>query len=563
MTYDLKITGGTIIDGSGKPGYVGDVGISGGRIVALGKAEGAAARTIDAKDRVVCPGFVDVHTHYDAQVLWDQMMTISPWHGVTTAVIGNCGFGVAPTRPPHRDLIMRTLERVEGMSLSALRAGLGEDWPFESFPEYLDTLERQGSAINMAVLLGHTPIRLYVMGEDAVEREASDTEVAAMQTIVREGMAAGALGFATSHAATHNGYDGNPVPSRLASLSEIDALVGAMRESGRGLMQATIGKTLFHDQFIEIARKHDVTVTWTALLSGLSGPGSHRKHLERTAAEVAEGLNIVPQVACRPIMFDFDFDAPFPFEMRKLFEPTMKTDRQGRKAIYADPEFRKAFALDCQLGAKTPLAGWAERAAIASSPNDTSLEERSLVDVAKERGTTPVELALDMSLDTDFGARFRFGILNRDEEEVSELLQDPNTVLALSDAGAHASQLCDACFSTYLLGHWVRERGTLSLERAVHMLTQRPADIFGITDRGLLAEGRPADVVVFDPDTVGASSLKRVHDFPSGADRLVADAFGIDAVIVNGQVIRQHGEDCVSPQAGDLPGRVLRGGAAA
>ncbi len=562
MHYDLKIAGGTIVDGTGKPGYVGDIGIHDGKIVAVGAAPIDAEQTIDATGLVVAPGFVDIHTHYDAQILWDRMLTISPWHGVTTVVMGNCGFGVAPTRADHRNMILRTLEKVEGMSLSALEAGLGNDWPFETFPEYMDALEHRGMAVNVGVLAGHTPIRTYVMGEDAVTRsEANAEEIGAMQAIVAEAMEAGALGFATSHAATHHGYDGNPVPSRLAPFEEIDALVGAMAESGRGIMQATIGRSLLHDEFIALAKTHGVPITWTALLSGLSGPGSHRKHLDRTQACVDQGLRIVPQVACRPIMFDFDFDEPFPFEMRPLFAPTMKTDRDGRRTIYADADFRRAFREDVAVGAKTPLAGWAERAVISLSPSDRTLEERPLTQVAAERGVNASDLALDLSLETDFEARFRFAILNNDEAEVEELLLDDNTVVALSDAGAHASQLCDACYSTYLLGHWVREKKAMGVEQAVAKLTSEPADLFGISDRGRLAEGLAADIVVFDPETVGAGGLQRVHDFPAGADRLVSEASGIAAVVVNGTVIRQDGNDAVDT-TGDLPGRLLRGGQA-
>ena len=562
MDYDIKITGGTIVDGTDSPGYAGDVGIKDGKVVALGEAPGQAAETIDAGGRVVCPGFVDIHTHYDAQVLWDRMLTVSPWHGVTTAVIGNCGFGVAPTRPDHRKMVMRTLEKVEGMAYEALDAGFGADWPFVTFPEYLDALEDRGAAINLAAFVGHTPIRLYVMGADATEREATPDEVAQMQALVREAMSAGAIGFATSHAATHHGDGGKPVPSRLSSFEEVDALVGTMAESGRGVMQATIGKTLFNDEFTTLARKHKVPVTWTALLAGLSGPGSHRRHLKIAAEQKAEGLTIVPQVACRPLMFDFDFDEPFPFEMRPLFKETMQTDKAGRKAIYADPAFREDFKADTSPQAKNPVAGWAERAVISMYPPDPSLEEASLADVAAARNMTPIDLALNMSLETDFTARFRFAILNYDEDEVEELLQDENTVVALSDAGAHASQLCDACYSSYLLGHWVREKGALSLERAVHALTQRPAELMGLTDRGVLAEGRPADVVVFDPETIGAGKLQRVYDLPAGADRLISEAFGIDAVIVNGRLVRRQGADAIADTA-VLPGQLLRGGKAA
>jgi N-acyl-D-aspartate/D-glutamate deacylase len=563
MQYDVKIVGGKIIDGSGKPGRLGDVGIKGGKVVAMGAAPGEARETIDAAGKAVAPGFVDIHTHYDAQVMWDRMLSISPWHGVTTVVIGNCGFGVAPTRPNHRDLILRTLEKVEGMSLSALRLGLGPEWPFESFPEYLDALERRGAAINIGVLAGHTPIRLNVMGEDAVKREAHADEVKAMQRIVAEAMEAGALGFATSHAGTHHGFDGNPVPSRLASVAEIEALVGSMAASKRGTMQATIGRTLFFDEFAAISKKYGVPITWTAMLAGITGPGSHRRHLERSRQLIDEGHNIVPQVACRPIMFDFDFNEPFPFEMRPLFKPTMKTDRAGRKAIYADAAFRSAFKEDLGRNAeRTSLAGWFDRCIISVAPTDPAIEERPLAQVATERGQDPIDLALDLSLASDFGARFRVALVNYEENEVAELLQFKGAVVALSDAGAHASQLCDACYATHFLGHWVRERGTFGLEEAVHMLTQKPAAVMGIRDRGTLAAGAPADVVVFDPKTIAAGGIRRVYDLPGGGDRLVAEASGIEAVIVNGVTIRRQGKDAVKAD-GPLPGRLLRGGTAA
>lgn len=558
---DLKITGGSIIDGTGKARYRGDVGVKDGKVVALGKVDGAAARTIDASGKVVAPGFVDVHTHYDAQVMWDRMLSISPWHGVTTVVIGNCGFGLAPTLPQHRDLMMRTLEKVEGMSIDALKAGIGPDWGFETFPQYMDVLEKRGTAINVGVLVGHTPLRTYVMGEDAVRRAATPDEVAAQGRLVREAMDAGALGFATSHAATHNGYDGNPVPSRMATIEEIDALVAAMASSGHGILQATVGRTLLWDEFERFARAYKVPVSWTALLAGMAGPGSHRRHMERTARNVADGLRIVPQVACRPLNFDFDFNEPFPFEMRPLFAQTMKTDRAGRKAIYADPAFREAFKRDCAADARTPLAGWHERAVVSVAPGQPELEERPLLEAAAKAGKDPLDLALDMSIESDFRARFRFAVLNHDESEVGELIADPNMVIALSDAGAHASQLCDACYATHLLGYWVREKGALTLEDAVHKLTQVPAQVFGIADRGLLAEGRPADIVVFDPANVGASGLKRVYDLPSGADRLRAEAFGIEAVVVNGTLVREHGRDAVAAD-GPLPGRLLRHGRA-
>ena len=559
MDYDLKITGGTIFDGTGVPGVRGNVGIRAGRVAALGSAPGTAAATIDAEGRAVAPGFVDIHTHYDAQVLWDRMLTISPWHGVTTVVMGNCGFGIAPTRPEHRTLILRTLEKVEGMSFEALVAGLGTDWPFESFPDYLAAVERRGTAINVAAFVGHTPIRIYVMGEEATERPATEDETARMRALVRGAIDAGAVGFSTSKAPTHVGAFGKPVPSRAADLAEIEALAGALGEAGRGVIQATVGPGLFFDEFAGIARRTGRTVTWTALLAGLLGPGSHRMLLDRSIALIRDGLPIVPQVACRPLNVDFDLAEPFPFESMSVFRPVSRADRAGKIRIYRDPEFRRAFKEVLAARRGGPLAASWERAWISSYPPDRSLEERKVDEVARERGVDPVDLVLDLSLASDLQARFRLAIANFDEAEVGELLADPHTVLGLSDAGAHASQLCDACFATHLLGHWVREKEAIRLEEAVRMLTSRAAEVIGITDRGRLAVGMPADVVVFDPRTVGASALRRVGDMPAGAQRLVSDASGIDVVIVNGRVIRQGGHDTVDAD-GPLPGTLLRNG---
>jgi N-acyl-D-aspartate/D-glutamate deacylase len=561
MTYDLKITGGTIVDGTGQPGLLGDLGIKDGKVVALGKVDGPAATTIDATGKVVSPGFVDVHTHYDAQILWDRMLTISPWHGVTTTVIGNCGFGVAPTKAIHRKLIMQTLEKVEGMSLDALHAGLGDDWPFETFPQYLDALEKRGSAINVAALFGHTPLRLYVMGEESTERAATADEIGAMKKLMREAMEAGAIGFGTSVSVSHNGYAGKPVPSRQATVEEMDALVSVMGDMKRGLMQITIGREFSTRHMAEVSRKYGVPVTWTALLSYLYGPGGHRKQLDLAAEQRRSGALVIPQVSCRPLNFEFTFAEPFIFDVMKFMNELTVEDARSpgaRRRAYAEPAWRRKFTAEL-----TPLfQRWWDRTVIAWSPSAKELEEQPLALAAARLGKDPVDLALDLALASDLQARFRMAVMNFDEKEVAELITDPHTIIALSDAGAHASQLCDACYSTYLLGHWVRDKKTFTIEQAVHNLTQRPAEMFGISDRGLLAEGRPADVVVFDPKTVGPGPLKRVHDLPAGADRLVSEASGIDAVIVNGKLIRRDGKDAVT--ANDkLPGRLLRHGRAA
>jgi N-acyl-D-amino-acid deacylase len=554
--FDLLIREGTIVDGTGAAARAGDVGVRDGRIVALGDVRGSARRTIDARGMVVAPGFVDIHTHYDAQIFWDRLLTISPWHGVTSVVMGNCGFGIAPTRAAHRELILRTLESVEGMSLDALIAGVGSDWPFETFPQYLDAIERRGSAINVGAMIGHTPVRLFVMGEESTERAATADEVARMQAIVREALDAGALGFATSKAPTHVGYAGRPVPSRAASLEEIEALAACLGDTGHGVLQATIGRGFFLDELAAIQKRTSRPVTWTALLAGMLGPDGHRWVLERTAEMQHAGVEVVPQVSCRPLMVEFQFKAPFPFESLPFFQPVSAADRAGKARIYADPDFRRTFREQGQGGVLS--ARWQDTT-IAEAPSEPALNERNLAEVAAERGVHPVDLALDLALASDLEARFRMAVTNTDEGIVAELLRDPTVALGLSDAGAHASQLCDASFSTHLLGHWVREKKTLSLEAAVRLLTSRGADLFGLAGRGRLAPGAIADVTVFDPDTVGCTPLRRVNDLPAGADRLVSDATGVHAVVVGGVVIREDGRDRIS--AGDpLPGRLLRGG---
>lgn len=556
---DLRIDNGLIVDGSGGEGYPGSVGIKDGKIVAMGNVGGDAERTIDAKGHVIAPGFVDIHTHYDAQVVWDRMLSISPWHGVTTAVMGNCGFAVAPTRPDHRDLIMRTLENVEGMSVAALTKGLG-DWGFETFPEYMDALEKLGTAINISVFFGHTPLRLYVMGEEATEREATADEIAQMKALVEEGMEAGAIGFATSKAVTHTGYEGRPVPSRLASMEEIEILAGVLGEKKQGILQATIGRDLFIPEFERIARATGRPVTWTAMLAGTGlAEGTAEEHLKRTGELKAEGLEIVPQVTPRALMFEIQMKAPFIFEPVSVFKPVRGASFEEKKRLYADADFRDAFRHKMSGNIRPGFQRSFDMTIIADVPGHDGLSEKTLADAAAEAGVHPVDFMLDISLETELEARFRMPVANHFEDEVEPLLKDTNTVIGLSDAGAHASQLCDACLPTHLLGRWVREKKVFSIEEAVRMLTSRPAEVFGITDRGTLAEGRPADIVIFDPETVGCGPVKRVWDFPAGADRLISDADGIDAVVVNGIIIRQNGQDAVDAH-GPLPGKLLRGG---
>ena len=563
-TFDLKIENGFIIDGSGQAGYAGAVGIKNARLTAVGAAPGKAERTLDANGQVIAPGFVDIHTHYDAQIVWDRMLTISPWHGVTSVVMGNCGFSIAPTRPAHRDVMIRTLENVEGMTASALQAGLGEQWPFETFPQYLDAIERQGTAINVGALIGHTALRTYVMGGGATEREARPDEILQMRGIVREALEAGALGFATSKAATHIGYQGRPVPSRAASFEEICALASELKTVGRGgLIQATVGRGLSFKEFAKLNKISGVPVSWTALLAGiaLNKGMTARDQLERSSALIKEGYNVVPQVSPRALSFEYQLKAPFVFEAMRMFKPVSEADFEGKKKLYADPDFRRRVWEKLDQGVPDAFRNSFRATVISEMLCEPELNERSLVEVAQQRGVTPVELAFDLGLKSNLEARFRMPVANHDEAEVEELLLSQDTVIGLSDAGAHASQLCDACATTYMLRRWVREKQVLKLEEAVRMLTSCPAEVFGITDRGKLQAGLAADVVIFSPDAVSDGPLKRVYDFPGGADRLISEATGIDAVIVNGEILRQNNQDLVDV-AGDLPGKLLRNGAA-
>lgn len=544
---DLLLRGAELIDGTGDPGRPADVAVTGDRIAAVA-APGeltpeAGTEVVDVRGLVLAPGFIDVHTHYDAQILWDGDLTPSSWHGVTSVVMGNCGFGVAPTHPEHRDTIVRTFENVEGMSANALEQGI--DWCFESFPEYLDALDTRAKRLNVAAFLGHTPLRLWVLGGE--ERAATGDEVEAMCGLAREAFAAGAVGFSTSRQPAHQGAYGRPVPSRFAEVDEVDAIAGVMGELGKGVLQVSIGPGMFVDQFSDLAVRHGIPVTWTALVARADKPGAALRTVERGAALPGE---VYPQIACRPIVMQITLADPVPLAEVDEWKEVLAVPREQRADLYRDPAWR-------DRARHATLEAWSHRwskISVEETPTHQDVAGVPLDELAAAIGSTPFDLLLDLALDDVANTRFRVVLDNDGDDEVGDLLADKRTLLGLSDAGAHASQLCDACYSTHLLGHWVRERHALSLEDAVWRLTGHPHHAFRIPERGLVRPGFFADLVAFDPDTVGTTPVERVADQPGGADRLLVRSTGVEHLWVNGVRTRADGEEL----PGATPGRLLR-----
>jgi N-acyl-D-aspartate/D-glutamate deacylase len=552
MDADIVIQGGMVVDGTGAAPRRADVAIAGDRIVGVGDAL-VGRRRLDASGQVVAPGFIDIHTHYDAQVFWDPELTPSSYHGVTTVVAGNCGFSIAPVRPDGVELLAHTLQHVEDMSFDTLAAGVPWD-EFQTFPQYLDAIERRGVGLNYACYVGHTAVRLFVMGPEAYDRAATPDELTAMQRVVAEAMAGGAMGFASSASATHNGVNGRPVPSRVANAAELEALLEPVRDAGRGVV-ALLPGGIQHDDVFALQRKIRRPITWTALLT-VKGFPYHEGVVEAHDRAWADGVEVWPQVSCRPLVFQMNLIEPFTLNARPSFAALMDTSREDRIAAYRDPAWR-ATAWDELSGRSGGLPFNWPALSIAECAARPDLIGRCVVDVAEELGTTPLDVILDVALSDDLETRFSSVLANDDDDAIAWLLPRDHVLLGLADSGAHVSQLCDACFATDLLGNWVREREVMPLERAVHKLTGEPAAVYGLTDRGRIAEGCAADVVVFDPETVAPGPLRRIRDFPADGERLVADQpVGVTHMLVNGQPIRVDAEPV--PAGERRPGVVLR-----
>jgi N-acyl-D-aspartate/D-glutamate deacylase len=560
---DFAITNARIIDGLGAPARDGSLGVKDGRIAALGDRHGAdlgaARETVDAGGRVLAPGIVDIHTHYDAQLTWDPFATPSATLGVTTVVIGNCGFTIAPCRPEHRDLVVRNLTHVEGMSLEALRAGI--NWDFETYPDYLRSLERRGSVLNVASFVGHSSVRTWVLGEEASRRAATAAEVAEMRRLVLEAVRAGAIGFATSTLEQHNGEHGIPMPSRLADEAEMLALTGALGEAGRGVFMLTKGMTSTIPWLEKIAAANGRPVMIAAMFVDPGDPTRVFRELEEIGGARRRGRELWAQVGCFPLGMEFTLRHPYPLEAFLAWRPAIVADTEARyRAALSDPSFRAGLKQEIgQPGVPNRFSdkNWDHLTIMeVQRPEHRALVGRTIGALARERGEHPWDTFLDFGLDGELDATFDCALFNIDEDDVKTLLRHEHAAVALSDAGAHLSFLCDAGFGLHLFGHWARERGDLTLEEAVRAVTSRVADAYRIPGRGRLVPGAWADLLLFDPKTVGRGEKRRVHDLPTGASRLDTPAVGLHGVWVNGvRTVDEAG--AVIPQCG-RPGRLLR-----
>jgi N-acyl-D-amino-acid deacylase len=564
MSYDLVIKNGTVIDGSGLPRYRADVGVRHGRIVTIGRIRERAREVVDAEGQVVTPGFVDGHTHMDAQIFWDPLGTSSCWHGITSVVMGNCGFTLAPCAKENKHLVVRNLQRAEDIPPAAMEAGI--EWGWTTFPEFLDCLDSLPKGINYGGYVGHSAIRTYVMGERAFEQAASEDDLKAMEREVRDAIRAGAIGFTTSRSPAHETPDGRYVASRLATWDEVRRLVGVMGDLNAGLFEIAgegvdrapgdPGLRDYHVRLRDLAVDTGRPVTF-GVFSRRGVPDVWRKYLSLLDETAAAGGRMFAQVHSRSLSALLSFKTQMPFDGLPVWKELRALPLAEQRRRLHDPELRRRLieasgASDGRrpVGAEARAADydWLLVFDTVEGPH------RTVAEVARERGQHPAETMIDLALARDLDLFFLQPVANEDQDYALELMRHPRAVVTFSDSGAHVSQLMDSSLQTHLLYHWVRRKQAFTLEQAVRMLTLVPATLWGFADRGLIREGMAADLVVFDPETIAAEMPEVVDDLPSGARRLVQRTRGIAATVVNGEVLLRDGK-----HTGALPGQLLRG----
>jgi N-acyl-D-aspartate/D-glutamate deacylase len=560
--YDLLIKNGVVVDGSGGARYPADVAVTGGAISKIGRINEKAKQTIDAEGQVVTPGFVDGHTHMDAQIFWDPIGSCSCYHGVTTAVMGNCGFTLAPCPADQADFVFRNLERAEDLSRDAMLAGINWDW--ETFPEFLDVIDGLPKGINYAGYIGHSALRTYVMGERAFTDPATEDDLAAMCRQVTEAVGAGAIGFSTSRTFNHITADERPVASRVADWDEVRAIVNAMGQTGKGIFEiageapgrdpARIRE--YHERLRDLAVESGVPQTW-GMFSVRVAPDFWRPYFDLLDETAAAGGRMFAQTHSRALNVLLSFKAHTPFDKWEVWSDIRALPLAEQKAKLADPAIKaklvevasREYTGPRVVGAEARPPQWEWVYPMAEMRYD----QPSMAELAAERGVHPVELMIDLSLEHDFDIFFRQPIANEDQDHVLEMMKHPRSVVTFSDSGAHVAQIMDSSLQTHLLSHWVREKEAFTLEEAVRQITYDTATLWGFHDRGLIREGMAADLVVFDPDTIGARMPEVVHDLPAGAKRLKQTAEGIRHTIVGGEILLTDNE-----HTGATPGRLLR-----
>ena len=556
--YDFIIRNAQVFDGLGNPPIFADVGVAQGVIKKIGQITETAARELDAKGLSLMPGIVDLHTHFDAQVTWDRTMSPSPALGVTTAVMGNCGFGIAPCPADLRETMIKNLSVVEGMDLNALRTGI--KWEFESFKEYMDQLRATKPYLNTEVFAGHSVVRTAVMGEEASETEVPTPEqLQAMRDLIAQAMDAGAIGFASSFSPNHSGYGGRPMPSTIATEEELYALTKVLGEKKKGVFMMATGSRANPDVMEKIAENTGRPAYISTVLSmyNPATPEQGMSYYERCAEAQARGNELYMLTSCQPLSFDFTLDEPYPLLSHSAFDAIKGQAHEAIKEIYATSAFRANFKANLAQPKKGILflGDWRYIEVGETFLTDHQrFEGMSIFAIANELGQDPLDVFFDLSIKEDLKIHFTGKFYNHIDEGVAPLLKHPASVITLSDAGAHLIYMCDAAFGLHFLSHWVRETGHFTLAEGVRRLTSDAADRFRIPDRGRLLEGSPADMLLFDPATIGMSKLENKNDLPGGGSRKVRSPRGIHGVWVNGCLVHD-GDNYVELAEG--PGHVL------